>query len=402
MVTLRAHLRELNMSEAKSSFRPGIDIVDQIIEDSWEYSDANTQYLTHNVHRYSGKFIPQIAGRAIDLLTKPGDLVLDPFCGSGTTLLEAAIRGRHSIGYDLNPLAVLITQVKITPVESSQLQHLRETMRKVVASIGSNSDLPLFSDLAPVSELQGRGIGFGEWFTKWFQPHVLVDLRGLYSAIEALENLKLQRIALVAFSNILRKCSNAHSGYPNVMFDKRAPLKRSPLPAFLKSLNETIEAVSSIDGVLSNQVETRVEHGNSEKLKLSDSSIDAVVTHPPYIGSVPYAEYGALSLMWLGSDPKALDAVLTGGKRQSKDVVRNFENSYRRIIGECHRVLKHGHYAFFMVGNPTVKGELVDLREMTFKLAKEHSFKFIGETLRHGSNRRANKMDVEFLLFFQK
>jgi tRNA G10 N-methylase Trm11 len=186
------------------------------------------------------------------------------------------------------------------------------------------------------------------------------------------------------------------------MFDKRAPLKRSPLPAFLKSLNETIEAVSSIDGVLSNQVETRVEHGNSEKLKLADSSIDAVVTHPPYIGSVPYAEYGALSLMWLGSDPKALDAVLTGGKRQSKDVVRNFENSYRRIIGECHRVLRHGHYAFFMVGNPTVKGELVDLREMTLKLAKEHSFKFIGETLRHGSNRRANKMDVEFLLFFQK
>ena len=390
------------MSEPKSSCRRGTDLVDQIIEDSWEYSDADTQYLTHNVHRYSGKFIPQIAGRAIDLLTKPGDLVLDPFCGSGTTLLESAIRGRNSIGYDLNPLAVLITQVKITPVESRQLQYLRERMRKVVAAISSHSDLPLFSDPAPVSEIQERGIGFGEWFTKWFQPHVLVDLRGLHSAIEALESVELRRIALVAFSNILRKCSNAHSGYPNVMFDKKAPLKRSPLPAFLKSLNETIEAVSSINGVLPNQVEARVERGNSEELKLVDASIDAVVTHPPYIGSVPYAEYGALSLMWLGSDPKALDAALTGGKRQSKDVVRNFENSYRKIIGECHRVLKHDHYAFFMVGNPTVKGEMVDLREMTIRLANEHSFKLVGETLRHGSNRRANRMDVEFLLFFQK
>lgn len=390
------------MSEAKPSFRTVIDLVDQITEDSWEYSDADTQYLTHNVHRYSGKFIPQIAGRAIDLLTKPGDLVLDPFCGSGTTLLESAIRGRNSIGYDLNPLAVLITQVKVTPVEPSELQNLREMMRKAVTTIGNDSDLPLFRDPASVSETHGRGVGFGEWFTKWFQPHVLADLRGLYSAIKSIENLQLQQIALVAFSNILRKCSNAHSGYPNVMFDKRAPLKRSPLAAFLKSLNETIEAVSSIGGILPNEVETRVEHGNSEELKLADASIDAVVTHPPYIGSVPYAEYGALSLMWLGSDPKALDAALTGGKRQSKDVVKNFERSYRKIIGDCHRVLKQGRYAFFMVGNPTVKGELVDLREMTLGLAQEHSFRLIGETLRHGSNRRANKMDVEFLLFFQK
>ena len=191
------------MSEAKPSFRTVIDLVDQITEDSWEYSDADTQYLTHNVHRYSGKFIPQIAGRAIDLLTKPGDLVLDPFCGSGTTLLESAIRGRNSIGYDLNPLAVLITQVKVTPVEPSELQNLREMMRKAVTTIGNDSDLPLFRDPASVSETHGRGVGFGEWFTKWFQPHVLADLRGLYSAIESIENLQLQRIALVAFSNIL-------------------------------------------------------------------------------------------------------------------------------------------------------------------------------------------------------
>ena len=390
------------MSEAKLSFRVGTDLTDQIAADSWEYSDANTQYLTHNVHRYSGKFIPQIAARAIELLTEPGDLVLDPFCGSGTTLLESAIRGRYSLGYDLNPLAVLITQVKITPVQSIQLEHLRVTMRKAVANIGTHSDLPLFSDLAPISEVQEKGIGSDDWFRKWFQPRVLDDLQSLYSTIEAIENVPLQRIGLVAFSNILRKFSNAHSGYPNVMFDRKSPLKRSPLPSFLKSLNETIDAVSSIEGILSGQVTARIEHANSEELQISDATIDAVVTHPPYIGSVPYAEYGALSLMWLGSDPKALDAALTGGKRQSKDVVKNFEKSYRKIIGECHRVLKHGHHAFFMVGNPTVKGELVDLREMTVRLAQEYSFRLIGETLRRGSNRRANKMDVEFLLFFQK
>ena len=83
----------------------------------WEFSDADTQYLTHNIHRYSGKFIPQIAQQVIQLLTVPGDTVLDSYMGSGTTLLEAQLSGRNAIGVDLNPLAVLISQVKnICPI----------------------------------------------------------------------------------------------------------------------------------------------------------------------------------------------------------------------------------------------------------------------------------------------
>ena len=91
-------------------------IATKVLGQPWDYTDANTQFLTHNIHRYSGKFIPQIAARAISLLTQPGDLVVDPYCGSGTTLLESALLGRRAVGVDLNPLAVLITRVKTTPI----------------------------------------------------------------------------------------------------------------------------------------------------------------------------------------------------------------------------------------------------------------------------------------------
>ena len=87
----------------------------EVLSQSWEYADADTQQLTHNIHRYSGKFIPQIAARAISLLTQPGELVVDPYCGSGTTLLESALLARRAVGVDLNPLAVLIARVKNNP-----------------------------------------------------------------------------------------------------------------------------------------------------------------------------------------------------------------------------------------------------------------------------------------------
>ena len=76
---------------------PAEGLIEAVLSEPWEYADADTQRYTHNVHRYSGKFIPQVASRAISLLTRPGELVVDPYCGSGTTLLEAALLQRKAI-----------------------------------------------------------------------------------------------------------------------------------------------------------------------------------------------------------------------------------------------------------------------------------------------------------------
>src|SRR5260370_36405030 len=108
----------------------------RIEELDWDFAEADTQYLTHSIHRYSGKFIPQIARQAIELLTQPSELVLDSYCGSGTTLLECSVSGRWSIGIDLNPLAVLISSVKSTLIQNQQLymfiRRIKEDLRAVV------------------------------------------------------------------------------------------------------------------------------------------------------------------------------------------------------------------------------------------------------------------------------
>ena len=383
---------------------PTEGLAEAVPSEPWEYADADTQHLTHNVHRYSGKFIPQIAERVISLLTRPGELVVDPYCGSGTTLLEAALLDRRAVGVDLNPLAVLIARVKTTPIAEAALNGLVGSLGKALSMPGDDGTLPLFRGSAEEAACAfDRDPRFHhEWYRKWFQLHVLRDLLAIDLAVRNVDGQALRDVAHVAFSNILRRYSNAHSGYPNVMFDKNSPIKGSPVPAFLKTLNRTAEMVASLSNVKASWSDVEVILGNAAALQMDDDTVDAVIAHPPYIGSIPYAEYGALSLQWLGTDFKRLDRELTGGRRQSKDVVRRFEAGYGQMLRETQRVLRPGRHAFLMVGNPVVRGEIVNLPQMTVRLACEAGLELAARTERHGINRRANKMGAEHLLFFRK
>ena len=381
-------------------------VINGVTTTSWEYADADTQHLTHNIHRYSGKFIPQIAARAISLLTKPGELVVDPYCGSGTTLVESALLGRRAVGVDLSPLAVLIARTKVTPVPTAKLDSLRRDLTSTLENLKSNEDMPLFrassTESALSSQVQRDPRFNDKWFRKWFQPKVLEDLIAIDLAIGQVMDARLQDVARVAFSDILRKSSNAHSGYPNVMFAKNAPKRAKPVKPFLKTLARVCEMISSLEKADARWEGVQVDLGNATALPLEDCSVDAIVSHPPYIGSIPYAEYGALSLKWLGADPKELDKKLTGGRRQSPDVVERFRAGYDRMLLEASRVLRPGRHVFLMVGNPIVRGETVDLAAMTLELAERTGLQLAVRTERRGVNRRANKMGAEHLLFFRK
>jgi site-specific DNA-methyltransferase (cytosine-N4-specific) len=394
------------MIDSKSPTTSHVSFQTLVAQADWEFADADTQYLTHNLHRYSGKFIPQIARQAIEYISAPEDTILDPYMGSGTTLLEAALVGRRSIGVDLNPLAVLIASAKVRPVDEPRLRSLVEHFRNLTGGLdaapGQLTLLPDERTEALLEEANRDEKRHDPWYTKWFNPEVLLQLLVLHRAIAALSDADCSRIAMVAFSDILRRCSNAHSSYPNVMFVKRSV--RRPLPAkpFMQSLERCVEMVASLSSSGVDRCPPEVRLGNATALQLEDESVDAVVSHPPYIGSVPYAEYGLLSLVWLGHDVRILDKQLTGGKRQSRDVVERFRDGYRRMILESYRVLKPSGRMFLMVGTPVVRGERIDLAAMTRELAAEVGFHQIAESSRVGVNRRANVMGAEALLFFEK
>ena len=101
-------------------------------KEGWEYSKANTQQHIHGIHPYPARMIPQISNRLIKARSKPGDTVLDLFCGSGGVLTEALILGRNAIGVDINPFAHLIAEVKTTPFEPIQLEKLTEEIISLI------------------------------------------------------------------------------------------------------------------------------------------------------------------------------------------------------------------------------------------------------------------------------
>ena len=93
-------------------------------ENSWSFDNLtqkDTNYLTHCYHRYPAKFIPQLARRLILENSSDGDIVCDPFYGSGSTILESILQNRIALGTDINPVAHMITMVKTTPLDPSKV-----------------------------------------------------------------------------------------------------------------------------------------------------------------------------------------------------------------------------------------------------------------------------------------
>jgi hypothetical protein len=370
----------------------------------WEQLDADTQYLTHNIHRYSGKFIPQIASQAIEILTSRGDRVVDPYCGSGTVLLESALRGRVSIGLDLNPLAVLISRVKTQPVEPARLHSLQRQLTEVISPV-ADGQLSLGSakpSVATRAEVEADPRWEDEWYQKWFAEERRFELIAIAHAIDQVEDIALRSVALVALSDVLRRASNANTSYPNVMFDARKRTPPSIVRKFLERLNAILKRIESLAAAVEAELKPSVVLGDASAIPLDDSSADAVITHPPYIGSIPYAEYGVLSLKWLGFEPKKIDSMLTGGRRQSKDVVERFSRGFELMLQESRRVLKAGGHLFMLLGSPQVRGERIDLPAMALELGAEAGLELVASHSRRGGNRRANLMEAERLLFFRR
>ena len=157
---------------------------------------------THGFHKYPAKFIPQIPQWAINkyLKNKTDKLILEPFCGSGTTLVESALSGNYSIGIDINPLSALISKVKTTKIDVEKLDLIVDWLKKNI----KNPPKELFIPDCQTLE---------HWFTKE-TINKLSIIRTLINQIDdnfsAEKTIKdIQDLLFICFSSIIRRVSNA-------------------------------------------------------------------------------------------------------------------------------------------------------------------------------------------------
>lgn len=237
--------------------------------------------FTHGLHRFPGKFIPQIPQYIFRNHLKGKKTVLDPFAGSGTTLVEAILSGRPSVGCDIDPLSILIVRAKVSPLSTSQLIKAHAVLGRIDWRTGHAHLIPAVPNLR-----------------HWFTEAAIIELSALKSACLELEE-PLRTFALVLFSSIIRRVSNAddqtqktYVSHTNV---KTPPLPSQLFPVILRrALERMAEFFKACESLPSCKA---LIHDSRDSF--AEFNFDDVVTSPPYIDSIDYVYNQMLEYFWL-------------------------------------------------------------------------------------------------------
>ena len=250
-----------------------------------------TRYSVHGMHDYKGKFNPQVARALLNIFEiGPRQHVLDPFCGSGTTLVECAHLGAAGVGIDINPLAIAIARAKLKALSTpaDQIRKLYEQLYKELSS--SKRAGPVYPNDAR------RG-----YLESWFHLAVLEQIEYVRSKIELIAG-DLAPVFLIIASNLLRDYSYQD---PN---DLRTRRRKSALPqtpfdvAFLDAVPPLLKRIAAAQAVLGTNVPlcTAVACDVTRLTREQvGTSFDAAITSPPYAMALPYIDTQRLSLVWL-------------------------------------------------------------------------------------------------------
>lgn len=349
-------------------------VMKQKIEDSsWDYRGEFTKTYTHGFHSYPAMMIPQVARRLIIEYSNEGDTLLDPFCGSGSVLVEAKVNKRNSWGIDLNPLAILIARVKTTPVEPKLLTRQLENILEDLNTI----------QLGEVQLPDFFNIHF------WFKETVIFELAKLKTLISNIEPTEVREFFQVAFSEAVRLTSNSRSSefklyrYSPDRLQNRQP---HPVKLFKEKAMANIAGMEKYYKESRNPCGARPILGDTARLtQILKDTVDIVVTSPPYGDSrttVAYGQFSRLSSQWLGLDEcESVDKKSLGGiptrnlqhslssktlneaiqligeadERRAKDVLSFYIDLNKALI-EIDKVVKRAGIMCFVVGNRSVKG----------------------------------------------
>lgn len=273
--------------------------------------------LTHYLFRFPAKFHPPVVQALLAQHTTPGQYVLDPFCGSGTLLVEAARMGRHSIGLDVDPIAAAVAGAKVHRYPSCELRTSASVvleLANVHARSTADYERLTFEDISQ-SEFDTKTRALADFIPAipnlrhWFRLYVVIDLANLRCAITTASiPIAHRKLFMVVFASIIRNCSNADP-VPVSGLEVTAHMKRrdqegrliNPFLLFSKAMTKALTAADQYFQTTTSLVSTQVLIADALHLeRYKFGAVDAVITSPPYHGAVDYYRRHQLEMFWLG------------------------------------------------------------------------------------------------------
>ncbi|WP_176314214.1 site-specific DNA-methyltransferase [Burkholderia vietnamiensis] len=333
----------------------------------------DTTYLTHGVHPYPAKYIPQLPNLIIREHTNERNTVLDPFCGSGTTLLESAILGRKSIGIDSNNVATLISAAKTTALTEDDFAAAEIFLAgaNTLKAKRSKKALPGAEELN---------------LSHWFQPNVIAELAAIRDAVGYVTSDALRQFLLCIFSSIIVSVSNQESETRYAAKDKGLE-DGDTFRRFFSKLQRELPKVRELSALRTVQRNRpRIHHGDIREamsLGVKENSVDLIVTSPPYPNSFDYYLYHKWRLFWLGADYRDVMASEIGSRNEhssKKQPIDVYVAKMREAMIQMSQLLKPSKLAYFFVGDAVLAGKFFNIADVFQDVIKDTDFRLAADT----------------------
>lgn len=337
-----------------------------------------------SIHPFPARMAPDLALVPLAAL-RSGSTVLDPMMGSGTVVRHALDAGHHALGYDLDPLAVLMSKVWTTQVDDSVIERLLAIVLGMVARDGDVPTLAWQQDTETTS-----------FVAFWFCENQRGDLSRIAFALDALGKTDLsadEEAALdamrVAFSRIIITKEQGASLARDTSHSRPHRVATSSdykvVPNFIRSVGQVRKRLLADPPV----GRAQLRQGDARALCIPDASVDAVITSPPYLNAIDYMRGHRMSLVWLGhsiptlrgirsssigaersadahdraADVAAVTRAMRGDaplSRRLEGVIERYALDLLNMTSEICRVLKPGCLTTFVVGNSCIKGSFIN------------------------------------------
>ncbi len=410
---------------------------EKYIDTDWDFQTADTKQLTHCYHNYPAMMIPQIARRLLNKYAGQSTLLFDPYCGTGTSLVEANVQNINAIGTDLNPLARLIARTKTTRINQQVLDLYLKEFNDFSFSVSFGVDKPAV--VLPTF----KNIDY------WFDESIQEKLAIVKYFIQHIDDPEIRDFFYIAFSETVRETSwTRNSEFKLYRMSEKQRTKFSPdvFGLMLQKLARNRKGLTAfLEHVSKNSTWTQVYDFNTvfRTNHIENETVDIIVTSPPYGDSrttVAYGQFSRLTNQWLNiKNAHQIDNLLMGGRRKTivpfnipivdevidriatddekraQDVYSFYWDYYQSIVNVS-ATLKRNGYACYVVGNRKVKGITLPTDEITRLFFEKQGFFHVETIVRNIPNKRMpsrnspsnktgvtdNTMNHEYIVVMQK
>lgn len=374
------------------------------------YAKADTGYQTHGLLPYPARMIPQVARTLIQLFSETKETVLDPFCGSGTVLVECRLLERNGIGNDINPLATLIAKVKSTPINPTRLAQqitiVNKKIERLVKKVQEGQEYinpPFFHNIQ-----------------HWFKQNAVSELTCIRDSIETIGEERIQNALKVCFSLTVLRSSNMD--FDNSPTHPRAiPASRlkahnpKPVKIFREACRDLNIRMKRFYRDSCKGVKIRILTSDARELRL-DKKADLIVTSPPYgeeQNTIGYTRWSKLVLYWLGYDENQVRTLgkntLGGRKHENIEIhspkllrtlqqvqkekprlaksARQFFADYQTCLQNMERLLRKNAHCCIVIGNRSVMGKRIPMDLVTQEIISSMNFEHMGTDYRKIPNK---------------